>query len=136
MMMEKSCKTCKNSRSIAGVNCFQNVGKCENNDKWEPIVIDKFCDNCISPEEYCKECTNFDSWKGKQNKYLREVQLIDGKIDIYCVLEAFNVTCPARQHAIKKLLCAGIRGKGDTLQDLTESLSAIKRAIELEKNRH
>lgn len=55
--------------------------------------------------------------------------------DVYSVLEAFRVTCPARQHAIKKLLCAGIRGKGDSLQDLRETKDAIVRAIELETQR-
>ena len=55
--------------------------------------------------------------------------------DVYSVLEAFQVTCPARQHAIKKLLCAGIRGKGDSLQDLRETKDAIVRAIELEAQR-
>lgn len=56
-------------------------------------------------------------------------------IDVYCVLEAFNVVCPARQHAIKKLLCAGIRGKGNSLRDLIEAQAAISRAIDLEKQR-
>jgi len=69
------------------------------------------------------------------NKYHREIQLIDGKVDVYCVLEAFKVSCPARQHAIKKLLCSGIRGKGDTMQDLNEARDAIARAIELEEGR-
>jgi len=45
------------------------------------------------------------------NKYLREIQLRDGKVDVYAVPKAFDVRCPARQHAIKKLLCAGIRAK-------------------------
>lgn len=71
----------------------------------------------------------------KENKYLRDVQLINGKIDVYAVLEAFQVTCPARQHAIKKLLCSGIRGKGDVNQDLTEALQAVERAIEMEMGR-
>jgi hypothetical protein len=39
--------------------------------------------------------------------------------------------CPARQHAIKKLLTAGIRYKGDVSQDLTEAHDAISRAIEI-----
>lgn len=64
------------------------------------------------------------------NKYHRKipsVETLDGFTitDVYGVLEAFNVTCPARQHAIKKLLCSGIRGKGDTLQDLTETRDAV-----------
>jgi hypothetical protein len=67
------------------------------------------------------------------SKYLRDVQLIGGKIDVYAVLVAFDVACPARQHAIKKLLCAGLRGKGDELQDLRESIDAVKRAIEIKE---
>lgn len=71
------------------------------------------------------------------SKYLRAVTcLVNGKADVYAVLEAFNVTCPARQHAIKKLLCSGIRGKGDALQDLTEAADAIDRAIQMEKARN
>jgi hypothetical protein len=45
--------------------------------------------------------------------------------DVYRVLTAFNVTSPAIQHAVKKLLCAGTRGKGDEAQDLTEAIDAI-----------
>ncbi|MBN50066.1 MAG: hypothetical protein CMN85_11030 [Spongiibacteraceae bacterium] len=61
--------------------------------------------------------------------------LVDGKADVYAVLDAFSVTCPARQHAIKKLLCSGIRGKGDTAQDLSEAADAISRAIQMEEAR-
>ena len=69
-------------------------------------------------------------------KYLRELVChIGGKIDVYAVLDAFGVVCPARQHAIKKLLCAGIRGKADTMQDLLEAKDAISRAIQMEKSR-
>lgn len=41
----------------------------------------------------------------------------------------------ALQHAIKKLLCAGQRGKATTLQDLMEARESIDRAIQLEKLR-
>lgn len=69
-------------------------------------------------------------------KYLRDMKhLVDGKADVYAVLEAFNVTCPARQHAIKKLLCTGSRSKGDTMQDLQEASDAITRAIQIQQNR-
>jgi hypothetical protein len=54
-------------------------------------------------------------------------------IDVYCVLKAFHVTCPATAHAIKKLLCAGERGKGSRKEDLIGVLAAINRAIELEE---
>lgn len=55
--------------------------------------------------------------------------------DVYSVLEAFDVRCPARQHALKKLLCAGIRGKGGVLSDLNEAKVSIERAIQLQVNR-
>jgi hypothetical protein len=45
-------------------------------------------------------------------------------------LTAFNVTIPGLQHAIKKLLCAGIRDKGSQLQDLREAKDALTAAIE------
>jgi hypothetical protein len=76
------------------------------------------------------------SFNSSGSKYLRVVPCItDGKIDVYAVLDAFAVTCPARQHAIKKLLCSGIRGKGDVLQDLKEAADAADRALQMETQR-
>lgn len=67
-------------------------------------------------------------------KYLRDIKTTpDGKIDVYAVLIAFNVVSPARQHAIKKLLCAGIRGKNNEINDIEEARDAIERDIELMK---
>lgn len=54
-------------------------------------------------------------------------------IDVYDVWRAFSVVSPELQHAGKKLLCCGIRGKGDKLQDLREIIQAIERAIEVEE---
>jgi hypothetical protein len=56
-------------------------------------------------------------------------------IDVYAVLVAFGVTCPAQQHAIKKLLACGQRGKGNALDDLQGVLAAVSRAVEIEKQR-
>lgn len=52
-------------------------------------------------------------------------------VDVYDVLQAFGVTCPALQHAIKKLLCAGLRGAKSAEQDISEAANSCKRAIEL-----
>jgi hypothetical protein len=57
------------------------------------------------------------------------------QIDVYAVLEAFNVTCSARQHAIKKLLCAGLRGKNEELTDIEDARDAVDRAVELQNRR-
>ena len=71
------------------------------------------------------------------SKYLRPITqyLFDGCADVYAVLLAFNVACPARAHAIKKLLCSGIRGKGSVKQDLEEARDAVTRAIQIEESK-
>ena len=75
---------------------------------------------------------NLDETNPSGKKYLREIRTNEaGEVDVYAVLLAFEVTCPARQHAIKKLLCAGLRGKNDVTNDLKEAKDAIERAIEL-----
>ena len=68
------------------------------------------------------------------NKYDREISDRQGNsaiVDVYDVLKAFEVTCPATQHAVKKLLCSGIRGHKDLSTDLIEAKESIVRAIEL-----
>ena len=76
--------------------------------------------------------TNFNQ---SGSKYLRKILCsVDNKIDVYSVLVTFDVTCPARQHAIKKLLCSGLRGKGNAIQDLKEAKDAIERAIQMEES--
>ncbi len=74
----------------------------------------------------------------RKNKYLRPISsrmARSGLLDVYDVLTAFEVTCPAVAHATKKLLCAGLRGHKDQLTDLREAITAIERAIELAQDR-
>lgn len=63
------------------------------------------------------------------NKYQRQVP--STTIDIYDILNAYRVTCPATQHAIKKLLQPGERGHKDKLTDLREALASVERAIRM-----
>ena len=64
-----------------------------------------------------------------KNKYA--VDCKGRSIDVYDVLNAFGVTCPAAQHAIKKLLMAGKRGHKSELGDLLEARASVDRAIDL-----
>lgn len=69
-------------------------------------------------------------------KYLRAIRPADARapvimVDVYAVLKAFDVRCPATAHAIKKLLCAGLRDKGSREDDLKGAMDALWRAIEL-----
>lgn len=59
------------------------------------------------------------------NKYSKECPY--SQIDVYRVLELFNVTDPAVAHAIKKLLCAGQRGVKSYDQDIHEALKSLLR---------
>ena len=73
------------------------------------------------------------------NKYHRTItQTLPGDthgcsvtVDVYDVCRAFGVTCPATQHAIKKLLCPGLRGAKSAEQDIEEAANSCRRAIEL-----
>jgi hypothetical protein len=49
-------------------------------------------------------------------------------IDVYDVLDAFDVSNPATAHAIKKLLCTGSRGAKDWETDLQEAIDSLERA--------
>ena len=67
-----------------------------------------------------------------RNKY--DVQIVgkDGvktTVDVYRVLNAFEVHDASTQHAIKKLLAAGKRGHKDYVQDLKEAIASIELAI-------
>ena len=73
-------------------------------------------------------------------KYLRKIYSADGvgdpiNVDVYCVIEAFAITCPALCHALKKILACGQRGKGNKIDDIHGVLEAMWRALELQKQR-
>ena len=52
-------------------------------------------------------------------------------IDVYRVLELFEVANPCLQHAIKKLLVAGGRGAKDISQDVQEAIDTLTRWQEM-----
>lgn len=67
----------------------------------------------------------------KKNKYSREIK--PGVfVDVYDVLKAFDVTCPALAHGVKKCLAPGQRGVKDSIQDKNEAIASITRSIEIE----
>lgn len=91
----------------------------------EPLII------CDDPQPARRG--SIETHEGK--KYLRTIDCATNpqesfEVDVYCVLKAFNVTCQATGHAIKKLLCAGQRGKGNKLADLKGAMAALNRAID------
>lgn len=66
-----------------------------------------------------------------KNKYLRNYPY--DTIDIYRILQVYEVTDPSIQHAIKKLLCAGKRGYKDMSKDIMEAQMSLDRWFEMRK---
>lgn len=132
----KKCPRCKKEFNLS--NIFINGG----------FRYKKLCTECFhklsdedeqpQPRESHRPEKTIREHEGK--KYLRTIfsaadQYVHVEVDVYAVLEAFNVTCPGRQQAIKKLLCAGLRGKGSQIDDLVGAMAALNRAIELQRGR-
>lgn len=65
------------------------------------------------------------------NHYFKDVSALT-HIDVYRVLQLFNVTDPCIQHAVKKLLVAGGRGAGkDISKDVKEAADSLVRWQEM-----
>lgn len=63
----------------------------------------------------------------KHSHYHKDVSKLQ-MIDVYRVLDLYNVTDPCIQHAVKKLLVAGGRGAGkDISQDIQETIDSLER---------
>ena len=67
----------------------------------------------------------------KASKYTKEIRGF--AIDVYDVLDAWDVRNPALQHLIKKALQCGQRGHKDAAQDLQDIIDSAIRAKELHK---
>jgi hypothetical protein len=112
-------------------------------------------ESCESGEIYARQIDNFESFDLVKNMeessgsnsnfyspdikiqadaghahYYKDVSHLQ-KVDIYRILELYNVTNPCVQHAVKKLLCAGGRGAKGTDRDLIEAIDSITRALDM-----
>jgi hypothetical protein len=112
-------------------------------------------DSCESGESYARQIEDFDGFEVVKNMeessgsnsnfyspdikikgdashahYYKDVSHLQ-KVDVYRVLELYNVTNPCIQHAVKKLLCAGGRGAKGTERDLIEAIDSITRALDM-----
>lgn len=66
----------------------------------------------------------------KHSHYFKDISHLK-ELDVYRVLDLFNVANPCIQHAAKKLLCAGNRGAKDYEKDLREAVDSIHRALQM-----
>ena len=67
------------------------------------------------------------------SKYNRAIKATNGtticSVDVYSVLEAFDVNNGAIQHAVKKLLAPSKRGHKSEVQDVKEAIESLNRAL-------
>ena len=76
---------------------------------------------CIQ-EKYPKE----EKTTGDYQHYFKDVSKLK-QIDIYRVLDLWEVQDPCIAHAVKKLLVAGNRGYKDTTKDIQEAIYTLER---------
>lgn len=67
-----------------------------------------------------------ESERTKYKHYFKDVSNLD-KIDIYRVLELWEVHHPCLQHAAKKILVAGNRGHKNIEKDIQEAIDSLER---------
>lgn len=66
-----------------------------------------------------------------KNPYFKDISKLD-KLDIYRILQIYEVDDHALGHAIKKLLCAGNRGHKDKYQDVVEAIKSLDRWLDMQ----
>ena len=67
----------------------------------------------------------------KHLHYFKDVTYLN-VVDVYRVLQLFAVTDPCLQHAIKKLLVAGGRGAGKSIEkDVREAVDTLNRWLQM-----
>lgn len=66
------------------------------------------------------------------NKYIRVIKGV--QVDVYDILQAWDVRNPALQHLIKKALQPGQRGHKTREQDLQDIIASALRAAALEQS--
>ena len=67
----------------------------------------------------------------KYPHYFKDVRHLDA-IDVYRIIELFEITDPCLQHALKKVLAAGKRGAKNKEKDVNEALDSLNRWVAMQ----
>lgn len=62
--------------------------------------------------------------------YRKDVRHLE-TLDVYRVIDLFGPMHPAQEHALKKIMCAGIRGAKDADKDIQEAIDSLVRWQEM-----
>lgn len=66
----------------------------------------------------------------KHSHYKRDVSHLK-TIDVYRIIELFEITCPVAQHVLKKSMAAGRRGHKSLEKDWNDILDSAERRLEM-----
>lgn len=97
---------------------------------WQRSKTESLNDQYAEIEQVRQETIKVTIDELKHRVYKKDVSHLD-YIDVYRVLELFNVQSHAVGHAIKKLLCSGGRGAKDEAQDIQEAIDSLVRYQEM-----
>lgn len=67
----------------------------------------------------------------KHSHYKKDVRHLD-MVDVYRVIDLWEIKHPALQHALKKVLAAGKRGAKDEDKDVQEAIDSLERWKEMQ----
>jgi hypothetical protein len=67
----------------------------------------------------------------KYPHYYRQLPEKVSHLDVYRVLDTFQVCRSTVQHAVKKLLCTGTRGAKSEVTDIKEAIASLQRTLEM-----
>lgn len=66
----------------------------------------------------------------KHNHYFKDVSKLN-KVDVYRIIDLYEITDPCIQHAVKKLLVTGGRGYKDIFTDIQDVIDTLERWKEM-----
>jgi len=66
----------------------------------------------------------------KHSHYYKDVSNLK-HIDVYRIIQLYEIHDPCLQHALKKILCAGNRGYKDQREDIQNIIDTMQRKLEM-----
>ena len=107
--------------------------------KWILINLDEYdykisdgilikIDKLISIDEICKAFSV--PLPLKHAHYKKDVKHLD-YIDVYRIIDLYELHDPCFQHALKKILVPGARGHKDLIKDINDIIDTMQRKLEM-----
>jgi hypothetical protein len=102
-----------------------------NANRWAKLAEDFQAKIEAESDKVASKIINKGAGKVDGNKYHRTIYGLCGtpvKVDVYRVSDAFPTGSAPIDHAIKKMLCAGLRGHKDKLTDIDNAIESLQAA--------